>query len=184
MIKKLIYLAGSVLLLALMVFALYATCITEVQKTWLDLDAGASFGHITEPLYEGNAYCQHFIAQRSQVDEMLLRIITWNREYSKEDQLTASIIADSTGETVAECRIPLTDVVDKQLYALPLSGIHLDKGAWYTLQLSGNATEEEHSVSLMLSDRGADMWEYCVHNEKEEPMDYDLSIIIRGRGMF
>ena len=168
---------------ALLVGVFYMTCITEIQKTWLDMDAGESYNQTTEPLYEGTSYCQHFIAQRSIVTEMLIRVVTWGREYAAEDRLTIEVAEDAAGTVVAHCSVPLSAFEDNQLHALPFSGLRLDKGEWYSLRVTGHAAEEARSVSIMLSDRGNPDWEFCVRDGDDARMEQDLSIIIRGRGM-
>lgn len=179
--KRVLGVLGAAVAATLLVSIFYLTCITEVEKTWMDLDAGDSYGQTTEPLYEGTAYCQHFIAQRGTVNEMLIRVITWGRAYAAEDRLSVELVAEESGEVVGQCAIPLSDFADNCLYALPFSGLHLEKGSWYVLRIAGHAEEEAHSISLMLSDRGDPGWEFC---EKEDgPMERNLSIIIRGRGM-
>lgn len=165
-----------------MIVTLYMTCITEVKKTWLDLDAGDSFNHTTEALYEGNVYDQYFIAQRSIVEQLRFRAVTWNREYGPDDVLSVSVICAETKEVVAECDISLQDLEDNRMAELPLQGIRLIKGDWYILRFEGHATEEPHSISIMLSDKGDSGWEYCKYNG--ELQEYNLAVSIEGRGMF
>ena len=161
---------------------LYMTCITEITKLWLDMDSGEYFNETTEPLYAGNIYDQYFVAQRSIIESAKFRVVTWEREYSSTDVLSVSIIHRDTGEVAAHCSIFLRDLEDNRMTEIPLEGTHLKKGEWYCLRFEGNTTDEAHSISIMLSDRGEDGWVYSEFNG--EQMDHDLSVSIEGRGMF
>lgn len=183
MMKRVLGILCVIAMAVLLTGVFYLTCITEIQKTWLDMDAGELYNQTTDPLYEGTSYCQHFIAQRSIVDEMLIRVVTWGREYVAEDQLTIEVVEDVTGKIIDQCAVPLSEFEDNRLYALPFSGLRLDKGMWYSLRITGYAAEETRSVSIMLSNRGDPDWEFCMKDGDYAQMEQDLSIIIRGRGM-
>lgn len=180
--KRLILSLAAVAGVLAMLVVLYLTCITEVEKTWMDTDAGVEYEKTTEPLYLGTYYQTHFIAQRSVLDELWFRPVTWHREYRDGDVLSVELRSDRDGGLIAQCLVPLSALPDNQMTILPISEVRLVKGEWYSLRFEGYAEEEEHSISLLRTDRGDSKWVYSEENGKR--MEDGLVVRMKGHGVF
>jgi len=172
---------GFVVLMSVAVLGLvlFITCMTEVQYEWLDVDAGPEFGNVTQPLLEGEKIEQYFVADRSVIQSISVRALTWDRAYAQEDTVSIRIVELETGDTIAQRDMKLSEFKNNELTELPFEGIKLKKDAQYSLEFVGRARSEEESISLMYSDIAVSAGTYC-----QPEMGYNLSIRIIGTGMF